>query len=369
MTTSLFPQIGPTGSDTQPTLLKLMSPKPMLLKATQFSYTDILSLLQGQADEWLFSRAQIATELQFNQQVYLRGIVEFSNHCRNHCHYCGLRTENRQLMRYRLSNEDILNAVDSIAEQGLGTVVLQSGDDFNYSGNRISALITEIKQRHNLAITLSLGDRKHPELAQWREAGADRYLLKMETFDRALFNRCRPKANFDERIARLTYLKSLGYQTGSGIIVDLPGMTDAILARDIQQLTELQLDMLACGPFIAHHQTPFATSPNGSALKSHRVSAILRLMNPGANIPATSSLDALEKGTRELALKRGCNVIMPSFTPTKVSGDYSIYPGKNQQQHPAAERLNQVCRQIQRHGLIPSFSRGDSKRTQYVSRH
>lgn len=348
---------------------QLTSVKPTLLKPTAFSYAEILSLLQGQDDEWLFSRAQLATELQFNQQVYLRGIVEFSNHCRNHCYYCGLRTENRQVTRYRLSNEEILHAVDSIAELGLGTVVLQSGDDFNYSGNRISALITEIKRHHNLAITLSLGDRKHQELEKWREAGADRYLLKMETFDRALFARCRPKANFDERIARLNYLKSLGYQTGSGIIVDLPGMTDAILASDIQHLSELQLDMLACGPFIAHQQTPFATSVNGSALKSHRVSAILRLMNPGANIPATSSLDALEKGAREQALKRGCNVIMPSFTPTKVCGDYSIYPGKNQQQHPAAERLSQVCLQIQRHGLIPSFSRGDSKRTQYVSRH
>ena len=146
-----IPTIQQTPSCTQPSLLK-----PIAL-----SYAQILELLQGQDDEWLFSRAQLATELEFQLQVYLRGIVEFSNHCRNHCHYCGLRSENRQVKRYRLSNEAILSAVNNIAALGLGTVVLQSGDDFSYSSKRISALITEIKQRHNLAITLSLGDRKH----------------------------------------------------------------------------------------------------------------------------------------------------------------------------------------------------------------
>lgn len=339
------------------------------LKPSQLTYAEILALLQGQDDEWLFNRANLATESDFNKQVYLRGIVEFSNHCRNNCNYCGLRADNRSVKRYRLSIEEILNAVDTIAALGLGTVVLQSGDDFKYSVNAISTLIAEIKQRHNLAITLSLGDRKLEELKQWREAGADRYLLKMETFDRALFSRCRPKANFDDRIARLIYLQSLGFQTGSGIITDLPGMTDEILAHDIQRLSEMQLDMLACGPFIAHAQTPLAQEPNGNALKSHRVSAILRLMNPGANIPATSSLDALEAGAREQALKRGCNVVMPSFTPTNVCADYNIYPGKNLRQNPATERLKQICQQIQNHGLIASFSRGDSKRTPYVSRH
>ncbi|MGL4712153.1 MAG: [FeFe] hydrogenase H-cluster radical SAM maturase HydE [Shewanella sp.] len=335
----------------------------------QFDHQTILALLKGQDDPWLFHHAQFATQLTFNNQVYLRGIVEFSNHCRNDCHYCGLRSANRLVSRYRLSAEDILTAVDHIAELGLATVVLQSGDDFHYRADTISQLIVEIKQRHNMAITLSLGDRKLTELKQWREAGADRYLLKMETFDRSLFARCRPKADFDERLARLEYLKALGFQTGSGIITNLPGMTDDILANDILTLSQLQLDMLACGPFVAHAQTPFAHYPNGDILTSHRVSAILRLMNPGANIPATSSLDALNKGAREQALNRGCNVIMPSFTPSDVYASYNIYPGKNCATHNSQDRLAQLCQHIHEHGLIPSFTRGDSKRNTYVPRH
>lgn len=339
------------------------------LKAYQFDLATLIALLQGQEDDWLFHEAKQATELSFNGQVYLRGIVEFSNHCRNDCHYCGLRSANRAVKRYRLSFDEILHAVDTIAKLGLGTVVLQSGDDFHYRAETISRLIGEIKQRHDMAITLSLGDRKLTELKQWRDAGADRYLLKMETFDRKLFARCRPKADFDERLARLEYLQALGFQTGSGIITHLPGMTDEILARDLQILSRMQLDMLACGPFIAHSQTPFADQPNGSILTSHRVSAILRLMNPGANIPATSSLDALSQGARELALKRGCNVIMPSFTPEAVYANYSIYPGKNTANHHGQQRLTQLCQQLHAHGLTPTFSRGDAKRNHHVPRH
>ncbi len=334
-----------------------------------FNQTEILALLQGNDDEWLFHQANLATERDFDKQVFLRGIVEFSNVCRNNCLYCGLRTDNRQVSRYRLTEDEILSAVDNIASLGLGTVVLQSGDDYKYNSDSIVNLITEIKRRHDMAITLSLGDRNHQELEQWREAGADRYLLKMETFDRNLFQACRPKADFNERIERLAYIQSLGYQTGSGVITDLPGMTDDILARDIQILTDMQFDMLACGPFIAHSQTPFANEKNGDVLKSHRVSAILRLMNPGANIPATSSLDALTKGSREQALKRGCNVVMPSFTPEHVSTNYSIYPGKNDIKNSIQERLKQLCEKIKQHDLTPSFSRGDAKRNSYVSRH
>ncbi|BDM65374.1 [FeFe] hydrogenase H-cluster radical SAM maturase HydE [Shewanella sp. NFH-SH190041] len=334
-----------------------------------FSHSQILALLQGEDDDWLFSRAQLATELEFNQQVYLRGIVEFSNHCRNNCHYCGLRSANRNVERYRLTPEEILRAVDDIAALGMGTVVLQSGDDFHYRPGTVAAIIQEIKRRHGLAITLSLGDRKHEELKLWREAGADRYLLKMETFDRALFQQCRPGADYDERLARLAYIQSLGYQTGSGVITDLPGMTDGILASDLLTLTNMGLDMIACGPFVAHSETPFADYANGDVLKSQRVSAILRLMNPGANIPATSSLDALVPGSREQALLRGCNVIMPSFTPQRVYARYNIYPGKNAAIAAAHERVGQLCHQIKLHGLVPSHARGDSKRNKYVSRY
>ncbi|TKB49927.1 [FeFe] hydrogenase H-cluster radical SAM maturase HydE [Ferrimonas sediminicola] len=334
---------------------------PVIAPESLFSERQILELLGGGDDDWLFSRARLATQLAFGDQVFMRGIVEFSNHCRNDCHYCGLRSGNRELGRYRLSQAQILEAVDQAAAFGMGTLVLQSGDDNKYRCDDISQLIHQIKAKHKLAITLSLGDRSLEELAQWRQAGADRYLLKMETFDRRLFAESRPRANFDERLERLRGIQALGYQTGCGIITDLPGMTDEILARDIIQLTRLKLDMIACGPFVAHPQTPMSLSGNGSVLKSHRVSAILRLMNPGANIPATSSLEALEPGARALALLRGCNVVMPSFTPQNVFSQYDIYPGKNAAKAFLRERLEVIRNQIRQHGLEPSSARGDAR--------
>ncbi|MBR9728396.1 [FeFe] hydrogenase H-cluster radical SAM maturase HydE [Shewanella intestini] len=336
---------------------------PMALNKQQ-----ILSLLQGQQDTWLFDQAQRITSQVFADNVYLRGIVEFSNYCLHNCHYCGLRSANRKVVRYRLSEQEILSAVDNIVAAGLNTVVLQSGDDKHYRSEVITRLIVAIKQKHDIAITLSLGDRHSHELQQWRAAGADRYLLKMETFDQTLFEQCRPKADFHQRLHQLKTLQSLGYQTGSGIITDLPGTTDERLANDILTLTQMELDMLACGPFVAHQQTPFADEPNGNVLTSQRVSAILRLMNPYANIPATSSLEVLTRGAREQALLRGCNVIMPSFTPEKGYVNYSIYPGKNASTIATQPRLNAMFEQINAHGLHPCLSRGDSKRNPHVPR-
>ncbi|MDR8523146.1 [FeFe] hydrogenase H-cluster radical SAM maturase HydE [Shewanella fidelis] len=341
---------------------------PSSLLAAKFSQQQIIEFLSGKHDEWLFDQAKYVTQQVFNNQVYIRGIVEFSNHCRNNCHYCGLRSGNRQVSRYRLTDVEILDAVSDIAQLGIGTVVLQSGDDWQYSAEKIAKLIEKIKQDFDIAITLSLGDRKHHELKLWRAAGADRYLLKMESFNQSLFNQCRPHSDFNERLARLKYIQSLGYQTGSGVITDLPGMTDEILAADIITLSNMALDMLACGPFIAHPQTPFAQHANGDVLRSHRVSAILRLMNPGANIPATSSLAVLQPNARELALMRGCNVIMPSFTPAGVYHNYNIYPGKNAATKQVTQRVASIFEQIQHHGLQPNLSRGDSKRNHYVSR-
>ncbi|MBY6185670.1 [FeFe] hydrogenase H-cluster radical SAM maturase HydE [Marinobacter hydrocarbonoclasticus] len=326
----------------------------------------VLSLLKGEDDAWLFAEAARVTRAVFGDEVYLRAVVEFSNQCRHNCHYCGLRTANRDVQRYRIDADAMIAAAERARRLGLGSVVLQSGDDYRYSAATISGVIRAIKAAGDTAVTLSLGDRQPEELLAWREAGADRYLLKVETFNRTLFERLRPGADFDERIERLHRLKSLGYQTGSGVITDLPGMTDAMLAEDLVRLTELQLDMLACGPFVSHPQTPLADAANGSVLKSHRVSALLRLMNPGANIPATSSLDAIQPGARAEALGRGCNVVMPSFTPDDVFEQYGIYPGKNSSTLTLQARLDAVHKSILATGRKPSASRGDSLRTQYV---
>ncbi len=336
------------------------------VKAIRLDRGQILALLEGEDDNWLFHQADAITRAVFADEVYLRAVVEFSNLCRHDCHYCGLRRSNRQARRYRLDRDSILTAVTRAIQLGMGSVVLQSGDDYRYRLDDVAALIRAIKAQGDVAVTLSLGDRHTEEFAAWREAGADRYLLKMETFHRQRFAELRPGADFDARLARLQTLKRLGYQTGSGVITDLPGVSNTQLAEDLLQLTDLALDMLACGPFVAHPQTPLAESANGSVQKSHRVSAILRLMNPGANIPATSSLEALKPGAREQALTRGCNVVMPSFTPENVFDRYGIYPGKNSSTLALEARLEQVRTAIRATGRCPSASRGDSLRTLYV---
>ncbi|WP_035387142.1 [FeFe] hydrogenase H-cluster radical SAM maturase HydE [Ferrimonas senticii] len=326
------------------------------------NHSQLLNYLSGADDATLFAKANAVKQQWFGNEVYLRGIVEFSNFCRNNCHYCGLRRDNRSQERYRIDHHAIMAAVDQLVACGLATVVLQSGDDFHYSGRKLAELVAAIKARHNIAITLSVGDRSHQDLSLWRAAGADRYLLKMESFDRKLFAQIRPQADFDQRIARLQHLKAEGYQVGSGIIVGLPQQTLASIADDILALTELQLDMLACGPFIAHPQTPFAGADNGSVALTLRITALLRLLNPGALIPATSALKVLQPDSQLQALCSGANVVMPSFTPLQVSGDYQIYPGKNQSGCAGANRLTALVQELQQHQLTASFSRGDSKR-------
>ncbi|GLS82220.1 [FeFe] hydrogenase H-cluster radical SAM maturase HydE [Paraferrimonas haliotis] len=337
--------------------------------SSQLTKQQIKALLLGDNDQWLFQEADRICRKVFDNQVYLRGIVEFSNYCRQHCHYCGLRSNNRNLERYRLTEKQILAAVDNVLETGLKTIVLQSGDDSKYSMFSISRLIDAIKQRDDVAVTLSLGERRYDEYQQWRQDGADRYLLKMETFNRQKFNELRPKSDFDKRLEHLSYLKELGYQVGSGIIVGLPGITIDSLVNDLIALTALELDMIACGPFVAHSDTPLCSNNNGQVLLSHRVTAILRLMNPLAHIPATSSLEVLDKGARTRAITRGCNIVMPSFTPTEVFTNYTIYPGKNASTLTIEQRLEAISQQIQSQGLNPTISRGDSKRKSHVSRY
>lgn len=325
-------------------------------------HDEITALLGGADDRGLFAAADALTRENFGKDVYLRGIIEFSNYCNKNCRYCGLRRDNTTLHRYRLSVTDILHCLDLAEELSLPTVVLQSGDDFSYSKEDIGAIVTEAKARGGVAVTLSLGDRPHGDFEYWREVGADRYLLKIETFDEDLYARSRPGLTLADRLARIEVLRQAGYEVGSGIITDLPGMTPEMLANDLLRLSELNLDMIAAGPFVPNPDTPYGGEPGGSVLTALRAVAILRLLNPLANIPATSALNALRDGAREQGLTCGANVIMPSITPEEVSGDYAIYPGKNALRADAKSRLAAVKKAIRRVGRIPSEAVGGSKR-------
>lgn len=327
--------------------------------------SEITQLLVGADDPGLFAAAEALTRQNFGNEVYLRGVIEFSNHCGKNCRYCGLRRANRGLPRYRMDVPDILACVTLARDLRLGTVVVQSGDDFTYTREDIGRIVTGARERADVAVTLSLGDRPEADFAFWRELGANRYLLKVETFDPALYARSRPGLALADRLARLDALKKAGYEVGSGIITDLPGMTPEILANDLVRLSELDLDMLAVGPFVPNPDTPYGQEAAGSILTAFRAMAILRLLNPLANIPSTSALNALRDGAREQGLTVGANVVMPSLTPETVSRDYAIYPGKNAFRADAASRVAAVRRAIERVGLTPSSAHGSSKRKRH----
>lgn len=279
-----------------------------------------LPLLQAAADE---VRRQTVGDA-----VHLRAIIEFSNYCRKNCLYCGLRRDNRALVRYRLEEEQILAAADRACRLGYRTVVLQSGEDPYFSADKIARLVDRIKVKFDLAITLSLGERSKEDYRIWRQAGADRYLLKQETADETLFRSLKPDSSLEQRLNCLYWLKELDYQVGSGNMVGLPGQTMATLARDILLMRQLEVDMAGIGPFLPHPQTPLREAPAGELSLCLKTLAVARLSMPATHLPATTALSTLHSSGRELALKWGANVIMPNLTPLEVRDKYLIYPQK-----------------------------------------
>ena len=327
---------------------------------------DILDFLAGADDAALFAEAHETRKRIFGNEVYIRAIVEFSNVCDKHCRYCGLRADNRKLRRYRMTAGHILDTAALAVDEGAGTVVLQSGDDTGYSMELVGELIRAVKERHDVAVTLSLGDRGLDEYAFWRECGADRCLMKLETTDRNLYKRMRQGEDFSSRLHRLEGLRNLGYEVGSGVIAGLPGTTPVDALRDLLFLSDLDLDMIAVGPFVPNPDTPLAGCAPGSVLLSNRMTALLRILNPEANIPATSALDALRPESRSEALSKGCNVLMPSMTPADHRGDYIIYPGKNAGSMDGGPSLAPTRQAIEASGFVPSAAKGFSPRRDHV---
>ncbi len=277
--------------------------------------------LRAEADR---VRAQVVGE-----EVHLRAIIEFSSFCDRHCRYCGLRVENDGLRRYRMSLEEVLAAAEVAAAFGFGTVVLQSGEDLWYTGEGVASLVRQIKARTPLAITLALGEREASEYRLWREAGADRYLLKHETADPDLYARLHPGGSFENRLRCQETLRELGYQVGSGCIVGLPGQTPRSLALDLLHLQRLQVHMCGLGPLIPHPATPLGPEPVGSPEITLNMVALTRLLVPDVMLAATTALETALPGQGRLrALQGGANVVMPNLTPRRYASDYEIYPGK-----------------------------------------
>ena len=297
---------------------------------TPLTRDDLIALLRLPADYSpdLFAAADRVRKEQVGDEVYLRGIIEFSNYCERNCLYCGLRKANAPLERYRMTPDEIIIAAREIAQTGIPTVVLQSGEDPFYSTDKICDLIQRVKQETNLIITLSLGERSMGDFQAFQKAGANRYLLKHETASPDLYKYLRPGCQLDKRVQCLRSLKQLGFETGTGNMVGLPGQTFEILADDLLLMKILDADMLGIGPFIAHPDTPLAGIDHDDLDMTLRVLAVARLLTRNTNIPATTALSTLHPQGRLMALKAGANVVMPDFTPEIYKSLYDIYPGR-----------------------------------------
>jgi len=294
----------------------------------QLTEQELVQLLgDAAATEPLAAAADRVRHAYVGDGVHLRGLIEFSNICRQNCMYCGLRRDNSRVERYRLEAEAIVELARKAKGYGYRTVVLQSGEDVYFTVPRLCAIIRAIKQL-DLAVTLSLGERPREEYAAWRAAGADRYLLRIETTDRALYEQYDPGMSWANRDRCLRDLRELGYEVGTGTLVGLPGQTLSMLAKDILYYQALDADMLGIGPLIPNADTPLGTAQAGDFDLTRRMVSLLRLLLPEANIPATTAMETMRPRGREIILASGANVVMPNVTEGDYRRKYALYPGK-----------------------------------------
>jgi len=276
----------------------------------------------------LFAEADRVRRQHMGEEVHLRGLIEFSNVCAKHCLYCGIRASNARLKRYRLSKEEIMACAAKAKDLDYPTVVLQSGEDPFFSPQLLAEIVSSIKERLGLAVTLSVGEFSRGDYRLLRSAGADRFLLRFETSDRKLFSVLKPDSDYDQRFNCLRNLRDAGFQVGSGIMVGLPGQSMESIARDIVIFRELELDMVGIGPFIPNPDTPIGGVEGGTALLALKTVALTRLATLNTHIPATTALGSIDPEGRQKALRCGANVLMPNISPRKVRAHYSLYPGK-----------------------------------------
>ena len=309
------------------------------------SRQDILNWLREEDPDRLATLWESADRVRrqhVGDEVHLRGLLEISNHCCRQCAYCGIRAGRTDLTRYRMTTKEILKCVASAEKFGYGTVVLQAGEDPALTGPMVAEIVQEIKKKHFLAVTLSLGERTDEELLLWQQAGADRYLLRFETSNRRLFDRIHLQTSGvgRDRIEMLRRLREMGYEIGSGIMCGIPGQSYEDLAEDVAWFARLDLDMIGVGPYLPHSQTPLAVkqkelrlpaeqqAPN-TELMTYTLIALARLVCPEANLPSTTALATVNLAHgREWGLQRGANVLMPNMTPVAYRHHYEIYPSK-----------------------------------------
>ena len=331
-------------------------------RLTEAEYAELLELRQDEEtanrlrEEALHLRRQY-----YGNKVFTRGLIEFTNYCKNNCRYCGIRSGNRNVRRYRLSEEDIMECCESGYELGYRTFVLQGGEDPYYTDEQMAAIICRIKSRFpDAAVTLSIGEKSYESYKKFREAGADRYLLRHETADEDLYRALHPQAmSLENRKKCLWNLKELGYQVGAGFMVGAPGQTSAHLAKDLVFLQELEPHMVGIGPFIPHHDTIYAEEKAGSVELTLFLLYVIRIMLPQVLLPATTALGTLDPLGREKGLAAGANVVMPNLSPVKNRKLYELYDNKICTGEEAAECRNCLSHRVRQVGFELVDERGD----------
>ncbi len=312
-------------------------------------------------NRYLRQQAQAVRQRVYGRDVYIRGLIEFTNYCRNNCYYCGIRAGNSFAQRYRLSNADILTCCQQGYQLGFRTFVLQGGEDPYFTDARMLEIISAIKSAYpDCALTLSIGERSFASYKAFFDAGADRYLLRHETACPAHYARLHPpQLQLSARKQCLYDLKRIGFQVGCGFMVGSPYQTIDTLIMDLRFIKEFQPHMVGLGPFIPHQNTPFRDFPAGSISLSLKLLCIIRLLLPHVLLPATTALGTLDKQGREEGILSGANVIMPNLSPAQVRGKYLLYDNKAFTGDEAAEGLQHIQQQLNNIGYHVVIDRGD----------
>lgn len=308
-------------------------------------------------NEALFKAADKVRAEYVGKGVHLRALIELSNICAKSCYYCGLRCENTNLERYILSVQETIEFAAEAKREGYKTVVLQSGEADNFSTAEMVEIISGIKSM-DMAITLSLGEKTYEQYKAYKDAGADRYLLRIETTNEEIYDKLHPKMSYKNRLKCLQNLRDLGYEVGTGCLVGLPQQTLADLADDILFFKKFNVDMVGLGPFIPNPDTPLKNLEAGDFFLSIKVMALVRLLLPDINIPATTAMESLHKDGRKIALQAGANVIMPNVTATNYRQKYLLYPGKIGLQVSTKQNRQKVIEMINSIGRFVSDNKG-----------
>lgn len=332
---------------------------------TPEEFRQLLTGCDAENLRYINKQAQEVTLLHFGNKIYIRGLIEISNCCRNNCYYCGIRKGNPNIERYRLSRESILDCCKQGYELGFRTFVLQGGEDPALTDDQIEMTVARIRQEYpDCAITLSLGEKSREAYERFFRAGANRYLLRHETYNESHYRQLHPaEMSGKQRLQCLADLKEIGYQTGTGIMVGSPGQTVEHIIEDLLFIEKLRPEMIGIGPFLPHHDTPFAEHPSGTVEQTILLLSIFRLMHPSALIPATTALATLIPDGRERGILAGANVVMPNLSPREERRKYELYNDKASLGAESAEGLAALQKQLNAIGYEISTERGDFKCT------